>query len=573
MKKYIYILAAVAALTACSKEANIADKNTPEETKISGKTVSFSVSVEKQDIKSSLSGSGFTWASSDRAAVYTTGGEKVILTPSNIDGANAIFSGTITDDNDGIPEGAIIVYPADRLTAATTVDFTPKVFNTADAPDAEPILAAKVGSDRTELKFKYVCGTVQIPFADIPCAANKIYIQQVSGSLGGNGVISFIDHDSNSSTDEVPSYSGSFADNVDIYLTSWGHKTVFLPVLNTATRDLYVSLKDENVLLFDKIKSLTVQRNSYFKMKELSVSPNVYLYSNMTGWSGTDAPMTVNNGVASLKLTSMGSQYFRVAVEMSGNTYVYGATGADITSLPATLVLNGTSKAAKVSDDLGVYTISFDYTTAEASVDAESDVSVFYIVGTENSWNLSDASTTLSKTYDGKYYVIGQKGQYKVCYNPYWASTIGTGSDTNGGNFGPGAQDSDTGSSSLIMTIPSDGSAATYNYFNEDYQSTASHTAVYVKINNSNDGLAMTQDSYNKSLWTYEYTNTDTHYVTFWVDALWGTDSSLSTTEYNGVGATHNSYYGVDNWCIGGMKYLIVLNDHTGKVKYLKLPN
>ncbi len=417
MKKYIYILAAAAAFVGCAKEVTPTEEIQNQKPETGVKTVTFTASIESPDTKGTIaSGGAFTWSDTDEIAVWTNVGKKT-ATASKISGGIAEFTFTL-GEGESIAEGAILVYPADRLTAATTVNFDPHVFDSADAPAAEPILAAKVGSDRTELKFKYVCGTVQIPFADIPCAANKIYIQQPYGSLGGNGDISFIDHDSNSATDEVPSYSGSFADNVSIYLTSCGHKTVILPVLNTATHNLYVSLKDENVLLFDKTTSLTVQRNSYFKMKELSVSPNVYLYSNMTGWSGTDAPMTVNNGVASLKLTSLGSQYFRVAVEMSGNTYVYGATGADITTLPATLVLNGTDKAVKISDDLGVYTISFDYTTAQASVTKETENPVFY-TGSDSMSSMVEM-TLLSSTK--AYNVRKWQNNIYAYYNQYTAS-------------------------------------------------------------------------------------------------------------------------------------------------------
>ena len=285
MKKYFYILAAVAALSACSKEANINEeiKNQLAETGV--RTVTFTASVESTgDTKGTVTpGTGenankgyFTWSSGDEVAVWTNLGKKT-ATASKISGGAADFTFSL-GEGESIAEGAILVYPAYRLSDVIKdqVSLRPEVTDTPAASHG-PILAAKVGSDRTALTFKYVCGTIQATITSIPSIADNIMIQFLSGGVGGDSDISF--------TGDTPSVSGSGSDNITTYISSGGNKTITLPVPEARNQQFYFSVKQGNTFLFDKTTpTLNVQRNSYIKMADLQFPPKIYVRS-FSGWS------------------------------------------------------------------------------------------------------------------------------------------------------------------------------------------------------------------------------------------------------------------------------------------------
>lgn len=278
MKKFFYILAAVAALAACSKETNINEdvNNQPAENGV--KTVTFTATLESLDTKGTLSSSAFEWSATDVVGIWTSKGKKT-ATASNIsiDGGSAEFTFTLADD-ETIAEGAILVYPAYRLseTIKDQVSLRPEVTDTPEASHG-PILAAKVGSDHGTLSFKYVCGTVQATITDIPSIADIIYVQFLSGGCGGDSVISF--------SGDTPSVSGSGGDNVSIELSSGGSKTITLPVPVAGKQQFYFAVKQGNPELFYKTTpQLDVKRNSYFKMKDLQFPPKIYVRS-FSGWS------------------------------------------------------------------------------------------------------------------------------------------------------------------------------------------------------------------------------------------------------------------------------------------------
>ena len=144
MKKYLFMIATVSIVLACAKE-NIQNDATPEKAQDAKGNISFVVDVESaSDVKATISASdNFTWEASDRAAVFTSEGHKVVLTPSDISGGVATFTGEVTS-GETVPEGAIVVYPADFLTAANTVTFPAEYTSNGQGT----VLAAKVASGR-----------------------------------------------------------------------------------------------------------------------------------------------------------------------------------------------------------------------------------------------------------------------------------------------------------------------------------------------------------------------------------------------------------------------------------------
>ncbi len=265
MKKYIYILAAAAAFVGCAKEVTPTEEIQNQKPETGVKTVTFTASIEGET-KGTLDSKGkFTWIEdSDEVAVWTNLGKKTAVAK-NVSGGSAEFTFTL-GEGESIAQGAILVYPAFRLsdTNKNEVSLLPEVTNTPEESHG-PILAAKVGTDRTTLNFKYVCGTVQATITGIPSFADRIWILFTGGSPGAeNTSISF--------NDETPVVASGSGDNITGYLPSGfsgGNQTITLPVPGTGSRSFYFAIRDDNVELFYKNmsnKSLTFARNSYFKM-------------------------------------------------------------------------------------------------------------------------------------------------------------------------------------------------------------------------------------------------------------------------------------------------------------------
>ena len=173
MKKYLFIIAAAAAVLACEKvnsvDEIIDNPATPiEQVMPAGQQISFAATVEGSESKATLSSAtNFTWESTDRAAVISHNGNKILLVPSSISGASATFTGTL-GDGDSIDEDAVVVFPAARLTDGGKVLF-PSSYDSAELTQG-PTLAAQVKSKA--LAFKYLAGTVKLTINNIPSIAD-----------------------------------------------------------------------------------------------------------------------------------------------------------------------------------------------------------------------------------------------------------------------------------------------------------------------------------------------------------------------------------------------------------------
>lgn len=540
MKKILFTLACGLTLIACQKA--VIDKPS-NDTPAKGAAVTLTAILPdfNAESKADIANNGtFSWTDGTNADViavrYVKDGEPdEFVEFTCTDAAAGTFTGNPTDGFTLASSGDIAYYPADYRGTPSAQSF------------ASPEAAAK--------GFQMKATSL---------SEGKLSFQHDNALLIVN-------------VNNVPSFATTLVvGSTNVTLSAGGNLTVKVPSVAADAAPLTISVKKDDVVLMTKstTKSVAIQKGYlYTHIPTLTVAPEAaYLKSSMTNWDeDTVAPMALDGSNYTLTLNSIGNQFATVYVKWASGYIKMGPETDQSTT--ESQVLIPTSHAVKLST-LGTYKFTFNPLTNEFSFEKTSDKFTFYVFGTENEWSLTDTTMPLiNQTSDGKYYLIGQKGEYKIRYNNFEQSSFGYGSANSGSSgvnvFGPNA----SGSSSVIINVPNDGSGVTYNYFNENYQSAESHSAVYVKINNSNDGLPMVQDAYNKSLWTYTYTSAETHYVTFWVDALWDTGDSLASTEYNGVGATYNNYYSVGNWCIGAMTYLIVLNDNTGKIKFLRMPS
>lgn len=552
MRKIVFMLASAMMLFACQKAVTDSTSATdkPDDKVVVG-TVTLKALLPgfNDETKAGISDAGvFSWVDGENADViavrYTKAGEEdEYVEFTCTDASECEFTGEPSDGYSIATSGNIAFYPKDYRG-------TPSAFSGSadDAPKSFQMKASSI--EEGKLIFEHDNALLKLAINNIPSIADNIVIGYKSG------------------------YS-------TVNLSEGGDLDVMVPAIASDAGNLHIYVKRGDQVLFTKGTSKGVEIKKgylYTRIPTLSVAPEaVYLKSSMTDWSDDTsdvtgwASMTKDGDKYVLSLNSIGNEFATVYVKWHDGIVKMGPETDQSTTESQVFV--PASHAIKLAT-LGAYDFAFDPVTSEFSFEKTAGLFTFYVFGSENEWSLTDTSMPLkNKTADDKFFLIGQKGQYKIRYNCFEKSSFGYGTSNSGSTgvnvFGP----SETGSSSVIINIPNDGSGVTYNYYNENYQSTESHSSVYVKINNSDDGLPMVQDTYNKSLWTYIYDATSTHYVTFWVDALWDTGEALASTEYNGVGATYNNYYGVGNWCIGKMTYLIVLNDNTGKLKFLKTPN
>lgn len=567
MKKYIYILAAAAAFVGCAKEVTPTEETQNQQPETGVKTVTFTASIEGET-KGTLDSKGkFTWIEdSDEVAVWTNLGKKMAVAK-KVSGGSAEFTFTL-GEGESIAEGAILVYPAYRLTAATTVDFTPKVFNTADAPAAEPILAAKLGSDRTELNFKYVCATAQVTITDVPKASGRIRFHLGGGNLGGNSVIGF-------TSEGVPSYTSSGSDNTTAFFTSWGSKTIIVPLEGTGDLTFGFDLKegtDSNAEFFSKSTGLTVQRNSYFKMASLTINPEVYFVSDFVGWS-TDAnnvTMEKSGNDYSISLQSIGNQKFGIVVKYpSGYSVQMGPSTNELTTLENVSYIETTNKH-KLSD-WGAYTFTFNPVSGLMNVtqDATKPTLYFGLTSDGTNWVL-DKSKELTWINDVWAYITPIfYGKSTVYYNPYAQSMLGGTNETLDGTELPSMGENNT--YVLLINIPN-------SYYYLQYLGSANNDQnkdhMYIK-GTFNDWAVqeMTRDANYKRVWTTTITvsddNSEFGFCETAAGGNWWGNTLVNSGYYNTSGAENGS--GSGNATIDSGTHFIILHDNSGNKVYIKL--
>ena len=568
------MIATVSIVLACAKE-NIQNDATPEKAQDAKGNISFVVDVESaSDVKATISASdNFTWEASDRAAVFTSEGHKVVLTPSDISGGVATFTGEVTS-GETVPEGAIVVYPADFLTAANTVTFPAEYTSNGQGT----VLAAKVASGR-KLTFKYLAATLKATITDVPSIASSITVTSTQ-TLTGAHTINF--------TGSTPTLStSSTAKEITFSSPANGNNELVIPVPTTGAAQTFTyKVNYSSNVLFTQSTTKTLERNSYMSMASLTINPSVYLLSSMTGWGEDDSKrllMSVSSGVASSTLNALKNQYFRVCIK-------YPACEDMIEMGPASSITENSENgdmntdvsdwvekpSVLVKDAIGKYSITYNYTTGRYGIATLETSPSIYAVGAQNSWNISNTDTPLVKA--GKwYYVLGYNGIYKINYSGYqtnkWFGVFGyNGSSATGA---PGIEGADFGSSDsnsdwYYSSVLYDSENNLYYYWAEGKDNVQSFAQLYLKgsWDSFSIGVPMTRSSSNTHIWTITRTfaANQTFKVTDGADAWWGFSNNMESIYDNTVQAES-----ADNLKITvAGTYLIMFNEKTNKYHIVK---
>lgn len=408
MKKYAYILAACAALMACSKEVAQEEVVNPSEPGVN--TVTFTATIESPT-KGTVANTGvFTWSDTDEIAVWTSS-QKRTATATNISDTYAEFTFTL-GAGETIPSGAIVVYPASLLTAAGTVTF-PTEYTAADAAKSNLALAAKV--DGSALGFKYLGGVIEATITDVPAIATAIEVTSTS-VLTGEHTVSF--------TGAYPSMATSSTAKTVTVTPAGGSNTIVLP-LPTAANDQAITftVKQSDTELFSRTATKDVARGAYFKMANLTINPTVYIISNFTHWTYSNAyTMTGVGTTKSATLVSGVDKYYRYVVDFGSAQVDMGPSSDGSTALSESFV--NAANASKIST-YGCYDFTFDYTTNLNSVSASATKPQIYLAGsfqTPNAWQLNnDTPLTMVNNAEGyKVMNMAADSELKAYTNAFW---------------------------------------------------------------------------------------------------------------------------------------------------------
>ena len=402
MKKVLYVLAAVLAVSACSKEAAQNDSISKDGivgNGTNGTVVSFSVKIDDvSDVKATISSNtNFTWETTDRAAVFTDEGSKVILSPSDISGGEATFTGAVPS-GEKVSTGAIVVYPAAFYTSAGNITFPDEYGASTETKGQGTVLAAKVTGDR-KLSFKYLAATMKATITDVPSVATSITVTS-SAVLTGSHSIDF--------SGSTPSMStSSTAKTVTFTSPSTGNNVLIVPVPTTGSEQTFTyAVKISDSDLFTRSTTKTLARNTYMSMAELTITPTVYLMSTMTtsSWDVSDkVEMALTETTASITLNATTSCVWRtIVVYPAGYWVYYGFSDSDKSSTSGTFN-NITSAANKYSASVhsgtvGNYTLSFDYTTGAYSSSHNSSAVINFSTGNSSRGALETMTKLTSTT-------------------------------------------------------------------------------------------------------------------------------------------------------------------------------
>lgn len=559
---------------ACSKD-NIQNDATPDNVQDAKGNISFVVDVESvSDVKATISASdNFTWEASDRAAVFTSEGHKVVLTPSDISGGVATFTGEVTS-GETVPEGAIVVYPADFLTSAKTVTF-PATYTTKGQGT---VLAAKVASGRT-LNFKYLAATLKATITDVPSIASSITVTSTQ-TLTGAHTIDF--------SGSTPTLSTSSTEKeITFSSPANGNNELIIPVPKTGAAQTFTyKVNYSSSVLFTQSTTKTLARNTYMSMAPLTINPSVYLLSNMTGWGEDDSKrllMSVSSGVASSTLNALKNQYFRVCIKYpSCEDMIEMGPASSITENSENGDMNTDvsdwvdKPAVLVKDAIGKYSITYNYTTGIYGIATLETSPSIYAVGAQNSWNISNTDTPLVKA--GKwYYVLGYNGIYKINYSGYQSnkwhgvfgysdSAVGAEPGIEGADFGNSSSESDWYYSSVLY----DSENNRYYYWADGKDNVKAFEQIYLKgsWDGFSVGVPMTRSSANTHIWTITRTfaANQTFKATDGDKAWWGYAGNMECIYDYTVLAESN-----DNLKITEAgTYFIMFNDKTNKYHIVK---
>lgn len=203
MKKYIYILAAVAALASCAKEASINDDLAATNgSDIHELFVSIPDLVDA-DTKAAISSTDgtFTWTAGDAIAVKTTTGDVYQFTAETGGSQSARF--TYTGTMNGTPAEVKYPYTADFSDTALPTE----IASLTGALGADAIRMSGTISDNA-VTLSHQNALLKVTFTNVPTFANKVVFDgdvndvTVSGiSLGSRGtVVAYIPVDASTTT-------------------------------------------------------------------------------------------------------------------------------------------------------------------------------------------------------------------------------------------------------------------------------------------------------------------------------------------------------------------------------------
>lgn len=424
MKKYLFLIAATCALLSCAKEG-FQESTAPDyvlsDNGANGKIISFSVEVEpSSETKATISSStNFTWGASDRAAVYTSDGTtKVELTPSEIEGGKATFTGEVPSGKT-VDEGAIVVYPASFLTGPSSITFPDSYDDAAETKGQGTVLAAKVASGKN-LSFKYLAATLRASITDVPSIATSITVTSTQ-TLTGVHTIDF--------TGSTPSLSPSSTAKVITFSSpANGNNVLIIPVPKTGVEQEFTyNVNYSSGVLFTKSTSKTLARNTYLSMTPLTINPDVYLIADFTDWSYASSKLMGESGTTrSATLLARENEYYRYLVDYGSVKIDMGPTSNGSTSKDE--VLTNVTNASKM-DAYGMYDFSFDYVTANNKVTASASPITIFLTGTfqsPTSWQLNN-DTPMSMLNNDEGVLVKQftnGTEYKAYTNAFWRAAI-----------------------------------------------------------------------------------------------------------------------------------------------------
>lgn len=435
MKKFLFIIAAAAAVLACDKAITVEDPiNEPvisnEQVVPAAQQIAFTATLEGATKATLSAADDFSWETTDRAAVYSNEGEIVVLTPSAISGATATFTGTLTSGTDFIPEGAIVVYPAERLTASGKVTF-PATYDQFNETQAGPTLAAKVASKT--LAFKYLAGTIKFTINNVPKIVTSTVINVRSAADDADVVCTgTYDIDFSGDTPALTN-AASTGSTVTIGNGSYGNGTITLPLPTNGAQMVKLAVKYVDDVLFAKSVTLSsthaVTRNFFAAMPALTINPTVYLISDFTHWTYSE-PAEVLSGSGRLRTSTLTAsttnKYYRYLVDYGTVQVDMGPDADGSTSLDEDYTPN--TNAAKLSD-YGVYTFSFDFVSGANNVSALVTVPQIYLTGsfqTPSAWVLDEGTPLemVNETEGYKVMHMDAASTVKAYTNCFWSTAF-----------------------------------------------------------------------------------------------------------------------------------------------------
>lgn len=581
MKRIIFLISLSLLAVCCSKEANyneISDNDgqAVETPSVGTKTVTFTATVENDPVtEGSVATNGaFTWSNTDEIAVWTSS-QKRTATATNISGSSADFTFTL-EESETISSGAIVVYPESLLTAAGTVTF-PTTYTADEAAKSNLALAAEVNG--SSLSFKYLGAVIEATITDVPSIATAIEVTSTE-VLTGVHTVSF--------SEGIPSMATSSTAKTITVTPVAGPNTIVLPLPTVADgQKISYSVKYSSNVLFTRTATKNVVRSAYFKMKDLTIAPIVYLKSSMTDWTeeNSGAVMSRDGSTYSISLNSIGNQYATVYVKYPALAGVIKmGPSEDQSTTSSQAFVPGNSTAIKMTA-LGGYYFTFNPTTSNFTFSKVSDDVPFYLTLASESWAYSNTAE-FEKVGSGYCLVTSFSGNAKIYYNEYPASRLTANTTGSSGDLTTEKDQyihvDDSNSYLIVFSLASNKFYVQY-LTGTGLVSTAACDNVYFKTLTNPGGYLMTNCTSNNRVWYYDWTvpnynscNGDA--LSFWVDYKDGQGGDFELKPANATVHTYGSptYCNRDDktdqwWFTKDQVIRVYVNDTNSNVIFLNL--